>query len=294
MVLPNTTDFRAIPERSVHRFVLRELCDSIRTAAEASIWKQRQIQFRKSTHEARKGNAPPSPSSIEGGKTLSQTQANKVAGVCKIGLGVIVVAGEADLSEWGLGGDNTARSNGLDGRGRAITSEDGEDPMLASMSMMGGLPDASWMNNDTPQAGSVAKKQGRGYVRRGERRRRKQEAAVHSRGLQRLGQFICRGLPEAIKRLGEKHIGVVLVDNGQDRALNNLISNSLVGAWGFENVRTLGVLESASGQPDFTRVDMRHSHFISLKRRQTSSRESSSRPYGCGRRRWRQRATAPR
>jgi hypothetical protein len=210
MVLPNTTDFRTVPEHTVHKFILRDLFTFLRVSAVQEALNQRhEAEQVVDHHHRRMGN-------IES----KVTGAEREAEVATIGLGVIVVAGEGDFSAF------------------------------------------------PPAPGSVGFKRG---AAASDLNSTQQKLIQHHRtiGEKRLRQFLCRGLPDAIKRLAERHVGVVVVDSGNDSAVTSLITNSL-SSWGFPGVRVLGVLESADGHPDFSCVDMKHTHFISLKQRRTT------------------------
>ena len=85
----------------------------------------------------------------------------------------------------------------------------------------------------------------------------------------KFGQFLSRGIADAIRRCAEQRRATLVLDDGEDNEMIKRLSNALA-AWRFPLIRTCGVQYLSGTGPMYERLDMNHTHILSLRRRETS------------------------
>ena len=142
-----------------------------------------------------------------------------------------------------------------------------------------------------------------------EKERQKERARHHrkTRREARLGQFLCRGVPEALVRLRALQVSSVVIDAGFEEYAVSMVSSAL-DVWRLnDTTRVVGVLEasvasreelrvlalsggegakaSADGQQpmpkprwDFSRLDQAHTHVVAMRQRAGQNHVSLSDP----------------
>jgi hypothetical protein len=259
LVLPNSCDFRSVPQQTVNRWVLAEMVEGMARTCHAARRKQAELKQldteprTNTTNEAGSDAAGDAAGEDDGSGTKPtggsgdgemDSKGGDAAGELKLGLAILVVAGEGELAP----------------------------EIVEQLKEAGGQAEQ--------------KKEGSSHSLLGSRGGRRQEhgAVATAARLDKLGQFLCRGLPEAMARLAEKNINLVVVDSASESYTNSLVAQAL-SAWRMpvhHAPRLLGVIEIDSEKagrqqanqrgaiPDLGRVDQLHTHLVALRKRQST------------------------